>query len=161
MARSPSVEAEFRPAVETDFDAILSFMRLYYAQDRVPYDAAVARRALARIVRDRSLGRVWVIEGKSAERTTEAIGYMVLTLGYSLEYGGRDAFLDELFVREDRRRRGIGVRALEVFAAACRDLDVKAIHLEVDEANAPARALYRKFGFIDHDRILMTREVTR
>jgi diamine N-acetyltransferase len=148
------MEPTFRTAVDSDTEAILGFMRSLYEQDGVAYDEPVARRTLAAIMGDRALGRVWMIcEG------SEPIGYMVLTLGYSLEYGGRDAFIDELFVHESRRRRGIGRKALQFFIDACRDLDVRALHLQVHRPNRAAQELYRKFGFVDNDLFLMTRQL--
>jgi len=36
-------------------------------------------------------------------------------------------------------------------------LGISAVHLEVDHTNTVAQALYRKAGFVDHDRYLMTR----
>jgi len=146
------VEPTFRHAASSDIDTILEFMQRLYAQDGLPFDEPMARRTLAGIVRDRSLGRVWMI-GDGAR----PIGYMILTLGYSLEYRGRDAFVDELFIREDRRRQGIGRKAMQVLEQACRNLDVRALHLEVERPNVAAQALYRKFGFVDHDRYLMTK----
>ncbi len=150
------MEPTFRPAVDRDVDTILGFMRLLYAQDGLAFDEPAARAALAGIVRDRSLGLVWMID-----EGPEAIGYMVLTLGYSLMYRGRDAFVDELFIRADRRRRGIGRKAMAIMEQACRDLEVRALHLEVERANAAAQALYRKFGFVDHDQYLMTRHLEK
>ena len=148
------MEPAFRPAVETDTDSILGFMRSLYEQDGVVYDEPVARRTLAGIIRDRAIGRVWMIcEGP------DPIGYMVLTLGYSLEYGGRDAFIDELFVHESRRRRGIGRKGLQVIIDACRELDVRALHLQVHRPNRAAQELYRKLGFVDNDLFLMTRQL--
>ncbi len=146
------MEPTFRHAASSDIDTILEFMQRLYAQDGLPFDEPMARRTLAGIVRDRSLGRVWMI-GDGAR----PIGYMILTLGYSLEYRGRDAFVDELFIREDRRRQGIGRKAMQVLEQACRNLDVRALHLEVERPNVAAQALYRKFGFVDHDRYLMTK----
>ena len=148
------MEPTFRPAKDGDIDTILGFMRLLYAQDGLAFDEPAARAALAGIVRDRSLGLVWMID-----EGPEAIGYMVLTLGYSLMYRGRDAFVDELFIRADRRRRGIGRKAMAIMEQACHDLEVRALHLEVERANAAAQALYRKFGFVDHDQYLMTRHL--
>jgi len=148
------IEPTFRDATPGDLDAILAFMQRLYAQDGLPYDEPSARATLSGIVRDRSLGRVWMID-----EGTEAIGYMILTLGYSLEYRGRDAFVDELFVREDRRRRGIGRKAMRVMEEACREVGVRALHLEVERPNAAAQGLYRKFGFVEHDRILMTKPI--
>jgi ribosomal protein S18 acetylase RimI-like enzyme len=148
------MEPTFRPAGAGDIDSILAFMRLLYAQDGVPFDEPAARTTLGGIVRERNLGRVWMID-----EGPEPIGYMILTLGYSLEYRGRDAFVDELFVRADRRRRGIGRKAMAVMEQACRDLEVRALHLEVERQNSAAQALYRKFGFTDHDRYLMTKPI--
>jgi len=41
------------------------------------------------------MGRVWLIQYQG-----QVIGYVILTLGYSLEYGGRDAFIDEQLARQ-------------------------------------------------------------
>src|SRR3989442_5219068 len=150
------MEPIFDPAAESDLDLILNFMRRLYTQDGIPFDESSARATLAGIVRDRSLGRVWMIRMGS-----EPIGYMILTLGYSLEYRGRDAFVDELFVDESRRRQGIGRKAMQFLEQACRDLDVRALHLEVERPNVGAQHLYRKFGFVDHDRYLMTKHIER
>ena len=150
------MEPTFRPAEDGDVDTILAFMRLLYAQDHLPFDEPAARTTLAGIVSDRSLGQVWMID-----EGPEAIGYMVLTPGYSLMYRGRDAFVDELFIRADRRRRGIGRKALEIMERACRDLEVRALHLEVERPNVAAQALYRKFGFVDHDQYLMTKHIEK
>jgi GNAT superfamily N-acetyltransferase len=148
------VEPTFYFAGESDVDTILDFMRLLYAQDGLAFDESKARETLAGILRDRSLGRVWMIHEGG-----QPIGYMILTLGYSLEYRGRDAFVDELFVQESHRRRGIGRKAVQVLEQACRELDVRALHLEVERPNVAAQALYRKLGFVDHDRYLMTKPI--
>ena len=47
---------------------------------------------------------------------------VVLTLGWSLEYHGRDAFVDELFIAPSCRGRGLSKLALGVLEDACRDL---------------------------------------
>jgi len=148
------MEPTFRLADPSDVDRLIDYMRQLYAQDGTLFDEPDARRALEGIVRDRSLGRVWMIgDGRYT------FGYVVLTLGYSLEYRGRDAFIDELFIEPGRRRQGFGSRALRFVEGACRELGVRALHLEMERRNAAAHALYRKHGFIDHDRYLMTRRI--
>jgi GNAT superfamily N-acetyltransferase len=84
----------------------------------------------------------------------------VLTFGYSLEFHGRDAFVDELYLQEGARGRGTGRQALEFLAGVCSDLGVRALHLEVVRGNEAAQRLYRGFGFEDHDRYLMTKWVS-
>src|ERR1700739_3061571 len=97
----------FRVAERADIETLLEFMREYYEFDHLPFDRQVARAALAGFLDDEWLGRVWFIYYGG-----EAIGYLVLTLGYSLEYGGRNAFIDEVYIRASHRGRGIGQSAL-------------------------------------------------
>ncbi len=146
--------ATFKIAEGADIEILLKFMREYYEFDHLPFDEQVARAALTKFVDDEALGCVWLIcyEG-------EAIGYLVLTLGYSLEYGGRDAFIDEVYIRASHRGCGIGQSALTFAEEVCRALGVRALHLEVERANTNARGLYRKAGFADHDRYLMTKRI--
>ena len=131
---------------------ILDLMEQFYAEERYPFAREKARAALEPFLADPALGRAWLLRDGDA-----AVGYFVLTLGWSLEYGGRHAFVDELFVLPSHRGRGLGRRALEVLDEACGELGVHALHLEVEKDNFPAAELYRKRGFEDHDRRLMTR----
>ncbi|NJN97294.1 MAG: GNAT family N-acetyltransferase [Anaerolineales bacterium] len=78
----------------------------------------------------------------------ETVGYLVLTLGFRLAYG-RYAFIDEIYVRPAHRSQGIGRQAIAWAEAMCRELGVKALHLEVEQANAKARALYLTLGFVE------------
>jgi hypothetical protein len=78
------MQPEFRLANQTDIDTLMEFMRQFYAIDQYPFDEQAARTTLEKIVGDSSLGRVWLINHED-----EAIGYLVVTFGYSLEYHGR------------------------------------------------------------------------
>lgn len=144
----------FELAKSADTDMLLQFMREFYAFDHLEFEEEGARRALTTLLSDASLGRVWLIcvDG-------EAIGYIVLAFGFSLEFRGRDAFLDEIYLREEYRGQGIGTQALLFVEEACRALDIRALHLEVSRDNTPAQRVYRAFGFADHDRYLMTRRI--
>lgn len=148
------MEANFRPAAAADVAALLPMIRALCEHDGTAFDEAAVGRALAQVIADESLGRVWVIEWGDAPA-----GYVVLTFGFSLEFGGRDAFVDELYVREEFRGRGLGRRAVELAERACRERGVGALHLEVERANTPAQELYRRAGFRDHDRYLLTKRL--
>jgi [ribosomal protein S18]-alanine N-acetyltransferase len=50
------------------------------------------------------------------------------------------------------RRRGYSRTLLEKHLEVLRMRRVASVHLEVDEGNAPARALYRRFGFVETGR---------
>jgi ribosomal protein S18 acetylase RimI-like enzyme len=150
------MELQFRLANDKDIDTLIGFMHQFYAIDQYPFDERVARMALADMLGNTSLGRAWLIYNGD-----EAIGYFVITLGYSLEFHGRDAMIDEFFVVADYRHRGIGTKAMQFMLEACRELGVHALHLEVERTNTAGQALYRRFGFEDHDRYLMTRWIDR
>jgi GNAT superfamily N-acetyltransferase len=149
------MDASFRIAVSGDLEILLPMVREFWVIERLNFVEPEVRRALAGLLDGRELGRVVLIERGGAP-----IGYLALTLGYSLEHLGRDAFVDELYVRDPHRSGGIGARALERAADLCRELGVRALHLEVDHVNPRARALYERLGFATHERALMTLKVS-
>ncbi|MDX1516984.1 MAG: GNAT family N-acetyltransferase [Woeseiaceae bacterium] len=144
--------ASIRDAKSADRDSIVSLMARYYAEDGYPFDRIAAERAVADLTRDASLGCLWVVEQHG-----EIVGYLAVTLGFSLEYRGRDAFVDELYLDAAVRGQGLGRRLLDVATAYCRDAGVSAMHLEVETHRQAAMKLYEQAGFETHDRVLMTR----
>jgi ribosomal protein S18 acetylase RimI-like enzyme len=76
------------------------------------------------------------------------IGYIIITFGWSVEFGGLDAIIDELYIRPGVRGRGIASEALVALPHALSAGGLRTIHLEVDRTNAAALKLYRRAGFI-------------
>ena|ERR1051326_882681 len=149
-------EIRFRLAAHTDIVLLLDFMQQFYAIDHYAFDERIARTTLESFIANSSLGRLWLID-----EDTLPVGYVAITFGYSFEYHGRDAFVDELFLLASYRNRGIGTLALQFVQQACQELGVKALHLEVERTNHAAQALYRKMGFASHEhRYLMTRWIS-
>ncbi len=142
----------FTPAVPADIDVLVAFMGEYYLFDHIPFDEQVARDAVREFLNDPQLGRAWLI--RSGGRP---VGYVFLTLGFILEFGGRDAFIDELYLVPDHRGKGIGALTLAFIEEEARMLGVRALRLEVSKSNRRAHKLYQKAGFEDHDRHLMTK----
>ena len=142
-----------RDATIADLDQLVEFMRNLQADDpwSCEFTDAGARKAVEELLRNPSSGRAWLIclDG-------EAIGYIVLTFDYSLEYRGKCAWVDEFFIRKESRGKGLGSQALQIFSEKARELGAKTVHLEVNRGN-PAIDLYRRAGFADHGRYLMTR----
>ena len=143
----------FRRATEADLPTLLEMQRDFYARD-MAFDPASALRSMRQLATDDSLGRLFVIEHENA-----IVGYFAIAFGFSLEFRGRDAFLDELYVAPQARGRGLGTAALRAVEEACLEAGVKALHLEVHHENHGAKALYRRSGFYDHDRHLMTKHL--
>ena len=148
------MKARFRIAAEADFSEILSMMEDFYSIDNYPFDTKISEKNVKQFVQNQDLGRLWIIE--VSERT---IGYIVLTFGFSFEYRGRDAFIDEFYIKEPYRHRGIGKKALAFVATKAKEFDIKAIHLEVEHHNKLANRLYSKNGYVGNDRALMTKRI--
>lgn len=148
------MDPTFKAADRTDVDVLLGLRRAFCRHEHLPFEEAAARAALENLLADGSLGKVWLIHAGAAPA-----GYLVLTFGYSLEFDGRDAFVDELFVEEGHRGLGVGGLVLRLAEDACRALGVRALHLEVDHENHRARAVYEKAGFEDRDNYLLTKRL--
>jgi GNAT superfamily N-acetyltransferase len=146
------MEPTLRLAKESDAEILLPLMREYYAFDGHAFDPLQARTALIGLLQEPAYGRVWLIsEGATV------IGYVVLCFGYSLEYLGRDSFLDEFYLREEYRGRGIGKKIFRLVEEAAVSLGIRSIHLEVVRRNETAAHFYRSVGYRDHEHRLMTR----
>ena len=146
----------FRVASESDAELLLGMMRDYYLFDGHVFHEARARAAWLEFLRDLGFGRAWLI----CDRQTP-VGYVVLTLGYSLEFLGRDAFIDELYLVEAYRGRGWGRLTLDFVEDEARAMGVRAIHLEVVRANVKAGEVYRRAGYVDHEHRLMSKWIER
>src|ERR1700739_4150520 len=150
------MEPFFRPATDADAELLLQMMREYYAYDGHVFEERHARIALLAFLREPSYGRAWLI----CENSTP-VGYILLTFGYSLEYLGRDAFIDEFFLLPPYRGRGWGRAALNFVEDAARAAGVRAIHLEIFRANNTAKEVYLRSGYVDHARHLMSKWIER
>jgi GNAT superfamily N-acetyltransferase len=90
-----------------------------------------------------------------AEYGDVAAGFVATSTPFSLRYGGLTLMIDDLVVRPELRRRGIG-RALvkrTLAWAAARDCAAARLWMEADDATA--RAFYTSLGFADDGHVLM------
>jgi ribosomal protein S18 acetylase RimI-like enzyme len=142
-----------RLATLADRDDLLPRTMALNAHESITLDPAQTGVALDRLLGDPGLGGVWLIERDGA-----VVGFAIVTFGYDLEFGGRDAFLTELWVDPPARAGGAGGAALELLAPELRARGVHALHLGVRPEN-PARRLYERCGFSVVPRLLMTRRL--
>jgi ribosomal protein S18 acetylase RimI-like enzyme len=97
---------------------------------------------IAGLLADPTLGRIWLLVKGGTD-----VGYAVLAFGYSLEFGGRDGFVDELYVVPGQRGAGVGREALARIELEARRLELVALHLEVKRTNDRAIRIYEAHGF--------------
>lgn len=143
----------FQLATPENLPELLKMMKELQEDDpwSVPFEESETKQVTNRLLCDPQLGRVWFIAADAAN-----IGYIVMTFDYSLEYRGLGAWVDEFFVCREHRGKGIGTLALQFFAQQAKELGATVIHLEVNHGN-PAIELYRRLGYEDHQRNLMTK----
>ncbi len=149
-------EPRFRQAAVSDSEILLDFMGAYYAFDGHGFDREKARGALIMLLRDESLGRAWLILDDEAP-----VGYIVLCFGYSLEWLGRDAFVDELYLRQEWRGRGWGRKTMAFLEGAAREAGIRTLHLEVVQQNAAALEVYCKLGFREHQSTFLSKWIAQ
>jgi ribosomal protein S18 acetylase RimI-like enzyme len=143
-----------RNATEDDREALLVMAHAFAVEDGHGAYGLANDAALLGLLNRPDDGRVLLIESAGA-----IVGYAVLCFGYSIEYGGRDAFLDEIYVVPDARGRGIGRAALEPLAALAHEAGAGALHVEVMAENDRAARLYERAGWVDRQSRLMTRRL--
>ncbi len=105
-------------------------------------DAALSNSPYVKII-------VAEIEGKLA-------GFSALSLTHTTEAGGLVVLIEEIFIKDEYRGKGIGN---EIFAFIRREFDTtaKRYRLEVVEDNTSAIKLYEKLGFekIDYNQMII------
>ena len=131
-----------QPANDEDAEILMPFVREYHEFEGIGSTELERAQSVAPLLSDGSLGRVWLILDGG-----EAVGYIAACFGYSIEFGGRDAFLDEFFITPSARSRGLGSKALKAVKAEMTRLGVRAMHLEVARTNLGAKQIYAKEGF--------------
>src|SRR6476660_8521699 len=132
----------FQLLSEEEVPALLEMMREFYAGQEMRFDTATARSTIGKVLHDRRYGEIYLIF-----RSTELAGYFALTFCFSLEFHGRFALLDELYLREPFRRQKLGKAVVAFAATICKDEGLTALRLEVGKDNTAAESLYTRLGF--------------
>lgn len=137
---------EIRRAGRRDVTTLIGLHREFCRVDGHPFSETRARAAFGPLLDDDRHGVVWIIDRPQA--------YAVLTWGWSIEAGGAEAVLDEIFATE----RGVGAGAALV-GHVLRDAErrgVARVFLETELANDRVRAFYERHGFSTDDSVWMS-----
>ena len=127
-------------------------MSRLYEHDELTHDPVRARAVSEWLLTNPDYGAIWLIEADGTD-----VGYMVVTVCVSIEFHGRFALLDELYVDPPWRRHGIAAQAIDFAAAWAGSRAISALRLETATDNARAIHVYRKAGFAIDPRHLMTK----
>lgn len=140
----------FQLLSSSKIETITSMMKDFYAIDNYPIDIDVSKKLFQEFIANEKLGQVWLIYSNK-----NIVGYLILTYLFSFEYQGRIAFLDELYIKESSRGKGIGKQAINFIKEQAALTNVKLIYLELENHNENAQKLYLANDFEVHNRKLL------
>ncbi|MFX0544265.1 GNAT family N-acetyltransferase [Roseovarius sp. S1116L3] len=129
-----------------DIDRLMPLVTAFHAEEGITLGEDLRREALLPLLEGSPHGAIYIVGPPRAP-----IGYAAVSFGWSIAFGGLDGFLDEIYIRPGVRGRGIGSEVLNALPKALGSAGMKAIHLEVHESNAKARALYAALRFEARD----------
>ena len=133
-----------------DLAALIDLGERYCVADGAQRDSDRAEAAFTPLLVDDRHGVVLVVEVDE-----RVIGYAVLTWGWSIEAGGREALIDEMYV--DRPGRGYGSLLIEAVMDSAAAAGAARVFLETESANAEARTFWLTRGFELEDSIWLQR----
>lgn len=140
----------FETLQSSKIDTIAQMMSDFYAIDNYPIDINATKILFQEFIENENFGKCWLICHEK-----EIVGYVILTLIFSFEYQGKLAFLDELYIKETARGKGIGKKTIQFIKEQVSYLNVKMMYLEVESHNQAAQKLYIANDFVFHNRKIM------
>lgn len=128
-------------ANEADLDRVLSLMVRYHDEVGLTYDDVHRAQVVAPLLDGSPLGAIWLIGPGRAP-----LGYVMVTFGWSVAHGGMVGWLEEVFIRESVRNRGIGTEVMHAIVVNLRQAGLKAMHVQLT-AGARAAGFCERCGF--------------
>ena len=133
-----------------DIDRLMKLVGDFHTEEGIAQTEEVRRAAILPLLEGSPHGVIYL-----AGPVRAPIGYVAVCFGWSIEFGGMDGFVDEIYIRPGVRGRGIGTEILLSLPKALARAGMKAIHLEVAQDNPRARKLYEKLGFQPREGFLL------
>jgi GNAT superfamily N-acetyltransferase len=133
---------QIRTTTESDLAVILSLIRELAEYERAP-DAVVATEAGLREV---LFGAKRSAEVLLASEEQEPVGFAVFFHNFSTWLGRPGLYLEDLFVRPEKRGKGYGRALLERLARIAQERGCGRMEWAVLDWNDPAIQFYRKLG---------------
>ena len=125
-----------------DIDRLDALVAAFHAEEGLTLAPDLRRAGLLPLLEGIPHGAAYLVGPARAP-----IGYVIVSFGWSVEFGGLDGIVDEIYVRPPVRGRGIATEVLLSLPRALGAAGVKAIHLEVSRGNEAAQRLYARAGF--------------
>ncbi len=145
------MDVSIREATIADLTILLSVIEKFYFDFGYQFEIAQHTVVVQQFMMNKQLGSIWIIAYEE-----ECIGYLALTYGFTFGYGGRDALIDEFYIIDSYRNRGLGSWVLDKIKQEVIQLGFVALNLQIESSHARAMDLYTKAGFQDLKRKTLT-----
>jgi GNAT superfamily N-acetyltransferase len=144
---------QIQVATIADLEEIARLLDAQLAEHSIVLQATTLRSAIQGALEKPERG-VFVLA-----RDPAPVGVAYLSFNWTLEHGGKTAWLEELYVVPALRSRGIGTQLLREAVAHALRVGCRAIDLEVEHDHARAEHLYQREGFRPHRRARWVRKL--
>lgn len=129
-------------ALPADLDLVLDLLNSQFQEHAIIVPSDQLRTAVLSLLETPSLGFILIAQGLDV-----VVGFACVSYCWTLEHGGKSAWLDELFVSMEHRDQGIGFELLKAALKRVGEQGCTAIDLEVDIEHRRAENLYHRAGF--------------
>ncbi len=137
-------------------EEVFGMMRMFYDSPALIHKSS--DRVLMRDIED-CISDNPFIEGYVFKEGEEVIGYSMVAMNYTTEYGGLCVWVEDLYLKEKYRNKGLSTEFFEFieknYSNAVR------FKLEVEKENERAVASYKKNGYEVSDYFQMTKEIDK
>src|SRR5262245_58311010 len=142
MIESKAAPLAIRHATIDDVGTILWFIRQLAIYEKLEHQVAAPEDGL----RESLFGSQPMAEVVLAEHDGQAVGFALFFSNYSTFLGRPGLYLEDLFVRDEYRGRGVGRQLLQHLASLARERGWGRMEWAVLDWNAPAIGFYRRLG---------------
>ncbi|MCF6443458.1 N-acetyltransferase [Nereida sp. MMG025] len=111
-----------------------------------PLDFAQIEGALAPILNGTPHGAAYLIGPARAP-----VGFVLVSFGWCVNAGGMTATIDQIFIRENIRGRGMGSEVLIALPKALAAAGVMTMRAHIPSDNTRAKSLFARLRFIETD----------
>lgn len=124
--------------------ALLALMARSHEERAMPFDDAHRTKVVKPLLDGNPLGAVWLIGPARAP-----LGYVIISFGWSVAQGGMIGWVEDVFVRNSVRRRGIGTEVVHAVSVTLKKSGVRSLQARIGADDTIASQFCRRVGFRD------------